>query len=256
MKVLALAFPGFTFIDLAGPMQAFMMLPGFSSQIVWHSKGIVDSDAGVSVQATEDFGSCWKDPDILFVPGNSIHLFKQLQDDRTIDFIADVGSRAKWITSVCNGSLLLGAAGLLKGYKAASYWYTREHLSLFGAIPTDARYVIDRNRATGGGMTAGIDFGLAMVGPMGSSRGRPSSCQRCGDASLVLVSMMRRVYLISADAIAPLATGGASVRASEEYSRSASSKVTSCNRSLSSFITTVPPGPNARKAREPISRRK
>lgn len=166
MKVLALAFPGFTFIDLAGPMQAFMMLPGFSSQIVWHSKGIVDSDAGVSVQATEDFGSCWKDPDILFVPGNSIHLFKQLQDDRTIDFIADVGSRAKWITSVCNGSLLLGAAGLLKGYKAASYWYTREHLSLFGAIPTDARYVIDRNRGTGGGMTAGIDFGLAMVGQL------------------------------------------------------------------------------------------
>jgi len=112
MKVLALAFPGFTFIDLAGPMQAFMMLPGFSSQVVWQSRGVVDSDAGVSVQATEDFQSCWKDPDILFVPGNSIYLFKQLQDDRTIDFIADAGSRAKWITSVCNGSLLLGAAGL------------------------------------------------------------------------------------------------------------------------------------------------
>ena len=166
MKVLALAFPGFTFIDLAAPMQAFMMLPGFSSQIVWHSKGIVDSDAGVSVQATEDFGSCWKDPDILFVPGNTVSLFKLLQDDRTLDCIADVGSRAKWITSVCNGSLLLGAAGLLKGYKAGSYWYTREYLSLFGAIPTDARYVIDRNRATGGGMTAGVDFGLAMVGQL------------------------------------------------------------------------------------------
>ena len=131
---------------------------------MWHSKGIVDSDAGVRVQATEDFGSCWKDPDILFVPGNTVSLFKLLQDDRTLDCIADVGSRAKWITSVCNGSLLLGAAGLLKGYKAGSYWYTREYLSLFGAIPTDARYVIDRNRATGGGMTAGIDFGLAMVG--------------------------------------------------------------------------------------------
>jgi cyclohexyl-isocyanide hydratase len=164
MKVLALAFPGFTFIDLAAPMQAFMMLPGFSAQVVWQSKGTVDSDAGVSVQATEDFGSCWKEPDVLFVPGNTVSLFKLLQDDRTLDFIADVGSRAKWITSVCNGSLLLGAAGLLKGYKAASYWYTRDYLGLFGAIPTDARYVIDRNRATGGGMTAGVDFGLAMVG--------------------------------------------------------------------------------------------
>jgi cyclohexyl-isocyanide hydratase len=164
MKVLAVAFPGFAFIDLAGPMQAFMMLPGFSSQIVWHSKGTIDSDAGVSVKATEDFGSCWKDPDILFVPGNTVSLFKLLQEDRTLDVIADVGHRAKWITSVCNGSLLLGAAGLLKGYKAGSYWYTREYLSLFGAIPTDARFVIDRNRATGGGMTAGVDFGLAMVG--------------------------------------------------------------------------------------------
>ena len=90
-----------------------------------------------------------------------------------MDFVAAVGSRAQWITSVCNGSLLLGAAGLLKGYKAASYWYTRDHLSLFGAIPTDARYVFDRNRATGGGMTAGVDFGIAMLGQiMGEQAGR------------------------------------------------------------------------------------
>jgi cyclohexyl-isocyanide hydratase len=107
------------------------------------------------------------------VPGNTLGLFKQLQDDRTLDFIADMGSRATWVPSVCNGSLLLGAAGLLKGYKAASYWYTREQLSLFGAIPTDGRYVIDRNRATGGGMTAGIDFGLVMVGQiLGETAGR------------------------------------------------------------------------------------
>jgi cyclohexyl-isocyanide hydratase len=173
MKVLSLVFPGFTFIDLAAPMQAFAMLPEFKSQMVWQEKGCVDSDAGVRVTATDDFESCWKNPDILFVPGNTICLFKQLQDDRTVDFVAAVGSRAKWITSVCNGSLLLGAAGLLKGYKAASYWYTRDHLSLFGAIPTDARYVFDRNRATGGGMTAGVDFGIAMIGQiMGEPAGR------------------------------------------------------------------------------------
>ena len=149
MKILSLVFPGFTFIDLAGPIQALTMLPEAKSQIVWQKKGVVASDAGVDVHATEDFQSCWKDPDILFVPGNTLALFKQLQDDRTLDFIADIGSRATWVTSVCSGSLLLGAAGLLKGYKAASHWYTREQLSLFGAIPTDARYVIDRNRATG-----------------------------------------------------------------------------------------------------------
>ena len=173
MKILSLVFPGFTFVDLAAPMQAFLMLPEAKSQIAWQKKGIVASDAGVDVHATEDFHSCWKDPDILFVPGNTLALFKQLRDDRTLDFIADVGSRATWVASVCNGSLLLGAAGLLKGYRAASHWYTREQLSLFGAIPTDARYVIDRNRATGGGMTAGLDFGITMIGSiLGEPAGR------------------------------------------------------------------------------------
>src|SRR6516164_4683724 len=109
MKILALVFPGFTFIDLAAPMQALMMLPEAKSQIVWQKKGVVASDA----HASEDFQSCWKDPDILFVPGNTLALFMQLQDDRTLDFLSDLGSRATWVTSVCNGSLLLGAGGLL-----------------------------------------------------------------------------------------------------------------------------------------------
>jgi cyclohexyl-isocyanide hydratase len=164
MKILSLAFPGFTFIDLAGPMQALSLLPEATSQIVWKQEGPVKSDAGIGVIATNNFENCWKDPDIVFVPGNTNALFELLKDDRALDFIADRGSRAQWVTSVCNGSLALGAAGLLQGYKAASYWYTREYLSLFGAIPTDERYVFDRNRATGGGMTAGVDFGLAVVG--------------------------------------------------------------------------------------------
>ncbi|KQU86409.1 hypothetical protein ASD00_31470 [Ensifer sp. Root31] len=163
MKILALAFPGLTLIDLVGPLQAFSFLPGFETQIVWQKKGPIRSDAGVTIEATHDFEDCWENPDILFVPGNTKALFAQLEDKKTIDFIADRGQRAQWVTSVCNGSLLLAAAGLLRGYKAASYWFTREHLALFGATPTDARWVIDRNRATGGGMTAGVDFGLAMV---------------------------------------------------------------------------------------------
>src|SRR5215471_5189500 len=81
MKILSLVFPGFTFVDLAAPMQAFSMLPEAKSQIAWQKKGIVASDAGVDVHATEDFHSCWKDPDILFVPGNTLALFRQLQDD-------------------------------------------------------------------------------------------------------------------------------------------------------------------------------
>ncbi len=166
MKVLAFVFPGFTFIDLAAPMQAFGMLPDAQVQTVWQVAGPVPSDAGVTVQASHDFDGCWRDADILFVPGNTKALFAQLDDDRTLDFLADRGSRAGWVTSVCNGSLLLGAAGLLRGYRAASYWYARDSLALFGAIPSEGRCVIDRNRATGGGMTAGVDFGIAMVGQM------------------------------------------------------------------------------------------
>jgi cyclohexyl-isocyanide hydratase len=173
MKVLSLAFPGFTFIDLAGPMQAFSLLPEFESQVVWQQKGDVASDGGVTIRATHDFSDAWRDPDILFVPGNTLALFGQLEDDRTLDFLASRGSRAGWVASVCNGSLLLGAAGLLHGYKAASYWYTREYLAHFGAQPVADRFVIDRNRATGGGMTAGIDFGLSILGHlMGEDAGR------------------------------------------------------------------------------------
>lgn len=75
----------------------------------------------------------------------------------------DRGARAKYVTSVCSGSLILGAAGLLKGYKATSHWSCREALAGFGAIPTEARVVRDRNRITGAGVTAGLDFGLSMV---------------------------------------------------------------------------------------------
>jgi cyclohexyl-isocyanide hydratase len=84
-------------------------------------------------------------------------------DSEVLAFLADRGGRARCITSVCSGSLLLGAAGLLKGYKATSHWAARAALSAFGAEPVDARVVVDRNRITGGGVTAGIDFGLVLL---------------------------------------------------------------------------------------------
>ena len=77
--------------------------------------------------------------------------------------MADRGARAKYVTSVCSGSLILGAAGLLKGYKATSHWSVRHVLAAYGATPTDARVVRDRNRITGAGVTAGLDMGLTMV---------------------------------------------------------------------------------------------
>ena len=112
-------------------------------------------------------------PDVFFVPGGGRGAIEALQDDELLDAIAAIGVRAGWVTSVCTGALLLGAAGLLKGYRSACYWYARHHLEKFAAIPDEARYVIDRNRVSGGGMTAGIDFALHMIGVWnGAENGR------------------------------------------------------------------------------------
>ncbi|HNM83908.1 MAG TPA: DJ-1/PfpI family protein, partial [Mycobacterium sp.] len=92
------------------------------------------------------------------------------RDPRVLDWVRAAHETSTWTTSVCTGSLLLGAAGLLDGYKATSHWVTRSLLPIFGAIPTEGRVVRDRNRITGGGVTAGIDFGLSLVG---SLRDRP-----------------------------------------------------------------------------------
>jgi len=99
-------------------------------------------------------------------------VYDALQDDELLDAIARIGSQAKWVTSVCTGALLLAAAGLTKGYRSACYWSARPDVAMFGAIPDDARVVIDRDRASGGGVTSGIDFALAMVGKMGRFRKR------------------------------------------------------------------------------------
>jgi cyclohexyl-isocyanide hydratase len=164
MKVLALIYPGLTLQDVLGPLQAWMVLPGFELELVWKNKGPVVSDCAVPVVATHDFEGASADPDILLVGGGGKPTFDLLEDEETLAFLADRGARARWVTSVCTGSLVLGAAGLLRGYRSACYWYVRDKLAAFGAIPSPERVVIDRNRASGGGVTAGIDFGIRMVG--------------------------------------------------------------------------------------------
>ncbi|WP_447775067.1 DJ-1/PfpI family protein [Variovorax boronicumulans] len=167
MRILALLFPRFTAIDLIGPANCWGLIPGVQFQFAAAQAGALPMDFGgpqADIVATHDFTTCWQDPDVLLVPGGGRAAFEALDDDLYLDAIARIGANAGWVTSVCNGSLLLGAAGLLKGYKAACYWYSRDGLALFDAEPVNERVVIDRNRATGGGMTAGVDFGLHMIG--------------------------------------------------------------------------------------------
>jgi cyclohexyl-isocyanide hydratase len=173
MKVLALVYPGMTLLDLVGPVQAWSFLPGYEVQYAWHRAGQVQSDCGLSVQATHSFEDAWTDPDVLVVGGGAKPTLDLLGDSDAIAFIADRGSRARWVCSVCTGSLLLGAAGLLKGYRAAVHWGARDALRQFGAEPSEERVCVDRNRLTGAGITAGVDFGIAVAGRWaGESTGR------------------------------------------------------------------------------------
>ncbi len=167
MKILTLLFPRFTAIDYIGPANCWGLVPGTEMQTAAREAGPVRMDFGADIVASHSFDDCWQDPDVLLVPGGGHAVFDALQDDAFLDVVARIGARAGWVTSVCNGSLILGAAGLLQGYEAGCYWYSREYLELFGARPNPARVVIDRNRATGGGMTAGIDFALHMLGRWG-----------------------------------------------------------------------------------------
>lgn len=160
LEIGMLLYPGLTLLDLIGPQTVFSWFANI--HLVWKTTDPVISDTGIGMLPSATFETCPRELDILFVPGG----FGQQQfmnDAEVLAFLADRGAKAKYVTSVCSGSLLLGAAGLLKGYKATSHWAAREGLSAFGAEPTAARVVVDRNRVTGGGVTAGIDFGLVLL---------------------------------------------------------------------------------------------
>jgi cyclohexyl-isocyanide hydratase len=173
MKVLALVYPGMTLLDLVGPLQAWSFLPGYEVQYAWRRAGSVPTDCGLSVQATHSFEDAWTDPDVLFVGGGAKPTLDLLGDSDAIAFLADRGSRARWVCSVCTGALLLGAAGLLRGYRASVHWGAKEALSQFGAESSNERVCVDRNRLTGAGITAGVDFGITVAGHWaGESTGR------------------------------------------------------------------------------------
>jgi len=162
-QIAMLMYPGMTVMDPIGPQSMFGALMGANIHLVAKTLDPVTSDAGVTIVPTATFDTCPRDLTVLFAPGGTDGTLAAASDPVTLSFLRDRGVRAKYITSVCSGSLILGAAGLLKGYKATSHWSVRHVLAEYGAIPTDARVVRDRNRVTGGGVTAGLDFGLMML---------------------------------------------------------------------------------------------
>jgi cyclohexyl-isocyanide hydratase len=161
--VAMLMYPGMTMLDLIGPYEALNKLTDVHLLAARADEMV--SDAGFPFRPTRLIADSPADVDVLFVPGGDGSL-DAMRDPEILDYLADRGARARYVTSVCTGSLVLGAAGLLRGYRASSYWACRHLLTLFGAEPTEGRVVVDRNRITAGGVTAGIDFGLTLLAEM------------------------------------------------------------------------------------------
>lgn len=163
--VAMLVYPQMVMQDLIGPMTVFR-IARFDIRLVWKDLTPVSTDVGLPVTPTQTFAQCPKDVDVLFVPGGTLGTVACMDDPEVCAFIADRGARATWVTSVCTGSLLLAAAGLLKDHDATALWAVADLLPLMGARHVDERVVRDRNRVTAGGVTAGIDFGLYLVAQM------------------------------------------------------------------------------------------
>lgn len=156
-----LVFDQMTQLDFAGPCDALARVKAARVNIIGKARGPVTTDSGVRIIAELAIDEA-PQLDMIFVPGG-FGTTPLLEDRAVLDFLARQAERAQWVTSVCTGALVLGASGLLRGYKAATHWATMDDLIPFGAEPVHQRVVIDRNRVTGGGVTAGIDFGLTLI---------------------------------------------------------------------------------------------
>jgi cyclohexyl-isocyanide hydratase len=154
-------FPKVTQLDLTGPLQVFSGVPGAKVHLIWKRIEPVPSDSVLTLTPTATFADC-PQLDVICVPGGA-GSNDMVNDADMLDFLRKQAVNAKYITSVCTGSLVLGAAGLLRGYRATTHWTAMEFLEQFGATPTKTRVCVDRNRVTGGGVTAGIDFALTLV---------------------------------------------------------------------------------------------
>jgi cyclohexyl-isocyanide hydratase len=161
LQIGLLVFPKVTQLDITGPVQVFSSVPGAKLHLLWKRIEPVESDSVLVLTPTTTFDDC-PQLDVICVPGGA-GSDDLLNDAEVLDFLRRQAKGARYITSVCTGSLVLGAAGLLRGYRAATHWTAMDNLSAFGAAPTRTRVCIDRNRVTGGGVTAGIDFALTLV---------------------------------------------------------------------------------------------
>lgn len=157
-------FPNVTQLDFTGPLQVLSRAPGAEVHLLWKRIEPLASDTVLTFLPTTSFADC-PQLDVICVPGGA-GADDAMLDEEVLAFLHKQSEGARYVTSVCTGALVLGAAGLLKGYRAATHWSARPFLPQFGAILDTSRVCVDRNRVTGGGVTAGIDFALTLVSIM------------------------------------------------------------------------------------------
>jgi cyclohexyl-isocyanide hydratase len=154
-------FQRLTQLDFTGPHEVLARIPGAEVHTIAKTREPIVAETGLALLPQATFAELPR-VDMIFVPGG-VGQIEASADAETIDWLRAAASDARWVTSVCTGALLLGVAGLLRGYRATTHWAFLDLLPLVGATPVDERVVIDRNRITAGGITAGIDFGLTIA---------------------------------------------------------------------------------------------
>ena len=161
LRIGFLVFPKITQLDMTGPHEVFARMPGREIHLVWKSLEPITEAGGMRLMPTTTYADC-PQLDLICVPGGP-GMNPLLNDEETLAFVRRQAEGARYITAVCTGALVLGAAGLLRGKRATTHWTALPMLQAFGATPVDARTVTDGNVITGGGVTAGIDFALRIA---------------------------------------------------------------------------------------------
>jgi cyclohexyl-isocyanide hydratase len=161
LEIGLLFFPRMTQLDVTGPFEIFSRLPNARVHLLWRTIEPIVSDVGLTLMPTTTFQDC-PELDVLCVGGGPGQI-ELMDDEEVLEFVRKKGETARYVTSVCAGCFILAGAGLLNGYKSACHWLSRDQLALLGAIPVNDRIVVDRNRISGGGVTAGIDFGFQVA---------------------------------------------------------------------------------------------
>jgi len=166
-QIAIVLYPSFTALDLVGPYESLHYLPSADVRFVWHQTGPLTADSGVlTIGATHTFEET-SSPDVVLVPGGPGSV-RAAQDEVLLSWLRQVSTTADWTTSVCSGSVILAAAGLLTDRRATSHWITLPVLKTFGAVPVgDERIVVEGRIATAAGVSAGMDLGLWLTAQIG-----------------------------------------------------------------------------------------